>query len=45
MKKQAYSAPKMEQVKMEAEMPVLAGSQTSLKSSVAKLALGDTAIW
>ncbi len=31
MKKQDYYAPKMEQVRMEAEMPVMAGSAPSAK--------------
>ncbi len=34
MKKQNYSAPALEQVKMEAEMPVMAGSATPGGKSV-----------
>ena len=34
MKKKVYSAPKLEQVKMEAEMPVMAGSAGPVSPAV-----------
>lgn len=44
MKKQNYSAPKLEQVKMETEMPVMAGSAPS-KSNLSAMTVGGTGIW
>ncbi|MCQ2337072.1 MAG: hypothetical protein MJ010_07850 [Paludibacteraceae bacterium] len=44
--KKNYSAPKMEQVRMESEMPVMAGSGApTTKSSVAAMAVGATGTW
>ncbi|MCQ2350398.1 MAG: hypothetical protein MJ003_00285 [Paludibacteraceae bacterium] len=44
--KNNYSAPKMEQVSMEAEMPVMIGSGAPVsKSNVAAMSVGATGTW
>ena len=46
MRKQIYSAPKVEQVRMEAEMPVMTGSGSPVsKSNVAAMTVGGTGTW
>ena len=44
--KKIYSAPTLEQVRMEAETPVMAGSGSPVsKSNVAAMTVGGTGIW
>ncbi len=46
MKKKNYSAPHLEQVRMEAEMPVMIGSGAPVsKSNVATMSVGATGTW
>ncbi len=46
MKNQNYKAPRLEQVRTEAEMPVMAGSGSSVKSgNVAAMSVGGTGVW
>ncbi|MCQ2336827.1 MAG: hypothetical protein MJ010_06585 [Paludibacteraceae bacterium] len=44
--KKNYSAPALEQVRMEAEMPVMAGSVAPSKSgSIASMSVSGTGTW
>ncbi len=46
MKKQFYSAPVLEQLRMESEMPVMVGSSVPVaKSNIAAMTVGSTGNW